>query len=391
MKTGRIILLVVFVVSLLGGIFLIFSQKPAGKEFFYDFYQPEGIALDTQDNVYLADTLNNRVMKFSSTGNLLLSIGLEGSAVGQLKTPRGIAVEGQGNFYVADSGNNRIQKFDSQGRVLGAVGSVGNGDGQFNNPTALALDAQGNVYVVDSGNSRVQKLDPNGRFLTKWGSPGTASGQFSLPNAIAIDQLGTVYVSDKANRGIQKFDTTGKSLGILGVYGTAVGQFSKPSGLAVDRQNNLYVVDPSAGRFQKFDSKGTYVTQYTCCRDQDTLTALDTKIVAASNGGFFLADTTNSAVRKLSSSGTSTDTWEFVPPDDLAWLGGLLLLVAGVSGAGFIIWTIIDLVNKSQKKNQPVPNPTYYVQPQSPPNYYDQNNQPNYNNQEKSDNERRGN
>ena len=85
----------------------------------------------------------------------------------------GIAVNSQEDIYVADYGNDRIQKFTSKEEFIRAWGSTGTSDGQFRGIYGIAVDSNDDIYVTDVANHRIQKFDINGNFITKWGSPGT--------------------------------------------------------------------------------------------------------------------------------------------------------------------------------------------------------------------------
>src|SRR6266540_3767266 len=183
--------------------------------------------------------------------------GSGGSGDGQFSYPAGLAVDAAGNVYVADSNNGRIQKFTSTGGFLTKWGSNGSGDGQFSFPAGVAVDAAGNVYVADSSNRRIQKFTSTGAFLTKWGSNVSGDGQFSFPFGAAVDGAGNVYVADSNNRRIQKFTSTGGFLTKWGSNGSSDGQFSFPQGVAVDAAGNVYVADTSNHRVQRFAQFGS--------------------------------------------------------------------------------------------------------------------------------------
>ncbi len=111
----------------------------------------------------------------------------------------GVAVDSLGNVYVADTDNNRIQKFNSTGIFITKWGSPGSGDGQFEHPRGVAVDSLGNVYVADSNNNRIQKFSSTGTFITKWGSPGSDDGQLWVPVGVAVDSTDNVYVARSGN------------------------------------------------------------------------------------------------------------------------------------------------------------------------------------------------
>jgi tripartite motif-containing protein 71 len=127
----------------------------------------------------------------------------------QFCIPQGTAVDSSGNLYVADTDNNLIKKFDSNGKCLAQWGSFGNGNGEFYEPHGIAVDSSGNVYVADTDNYRIQKFDSNGTYIMQWGAKDGSNGKFYLPHGIAVDSSGKVYVADYYNNRIQKFDSNG--------------------------------------------------------------------------------------------------------------------------------------------------------------------------------------
>lgn len=123
-----------------------------------EFNRAEGIDLDSQHHVFVADSCNHRIQVFSADGRWLRSYGRAGHQAGELSYPYDIRVDREGHQFVCEFGNSRIQVFDAQDRPLETVGGYGSGAGEFSNPWSLALDSRGDLYVADSGNHRVQKL-----------------------------------------------------------------------------------------------------------------------------------------------------------------------------------------------------------------------------------------
>jgi hypothetical protein len=118
-----------------------------------------------------------------------------------------VATDAAGNVYVSDTGNNRIQKFSGAGTYINQWGSFGSGNGQFSDPTSVATDAAGCVYVADAGNHRIQKFTGAGAFIARWGTQGSGNGQFFNPTGVGIDATGNVYVTEANNHRVQKFLT----------------------------------------------------------------------------------------------------------------------------------------------------------------------------------------
>ena len=216
------------------------------------FFDPYGVAVDGDGYVYVADLYNHRIQKFTPNGTFVLKWGSNGSANGQFQGPVGVAVDGDGFVYVADNYNHRIQKFTSTGTFVTKWGSLGTGNGQFDRAYGLAVDADGYVYVADYGNHRIQKFTSTGTFVTKWGSLGSGDGQFNIPVRVAVDDHGGVYVADTNNYRIEKFTSTGAYLSQWGTPGGANGEFGGAYGLAASPTGEVYVADTANHRIQVF-------------------------------------------------------------------------------------------------------------------------------------------
>jgi len=223
-----------------------------------------GIATDPAGNVYVADTSNDRIQKFTSNGAFITKWGrsagrdsfggarsvgeVRSGDDGQLESPLGVATDPAGNVYVADSGNHRVQKFTANGAFITNWGSEGGFNGQFRLIREIDADAAGNVYVYDQqdsgGHPRIQKFTSNGAFITKWDIPQS--------HGIATDAAGNVYASDFINDAIRKFTASGAFRAKWGGSGDGKGQFVYPTGVAIDVAGNVYVADEGNNRIQKF-------------------------------------------------------------------------------------------------------------------------------------------
>jgi sugar lactone lactonase YvrE len=123
-----------------------------------EFNRAEGLCVDAEDRLYVADSCNHRVQVFNPDGTFLRQFGRAGAAPGELSYPYDVRVDAAGHVFVCEFGNSRIQVFDAEGRSLEIIGGPGFAPGQFNNPWSLAMDSAGNLYVADATNHRVQKL-----------------------------------------------------------------------------------------------------------------------------------------------------------------------------------------------------------------------------------------
>ena len=123
-----------------------------------EFNRAEGICVDAQDRVYVADSCNHRIQIFAADGKFLRAFGQAGTKVGELSYPYDVAVDRAGNIFVCEFGNSRIQVFDANCQPVEIIGGAGGEPGKFNNPWAITLDGHGNLYVADALNHRLQKL-----------------------------------------------------------------------------------------------------------------------------------------------------------------------------------------------------------------------------------------
>lgn len=126
-----------------------------------EFNRAEGLDVDAQDRIYVADSCNHRIQIFSRDGRWLKTFGKAGRGLGELSYPFDVRVDRAGRQYVCEFGNSRIQVFGPNNEPLEIIGGPGSKPGQFNNPWAIALDSHGNLFVADAGNHRVQKLAVN--------------------------------------------------------------------------------------------------------------------------------------------------------------------------------------------------------------------------------------
>ena len=174
---------------------------------------PRSLAFAKDGTVYVADSRNHRVVHLDMEGNVLNEWGTFADGVntpvadGTFNEPWGIAVAPDGSVYVTDTWNHRIEKFTAAGKFITAWGVFGQGEtpDSFYGPRGLAVDSEGRVYVTDTGNKRIVVFDANGNFITEFGSAGLDPGQFDEPVGITVDKNGTVYVVDTWNQRIQTF------------------------------------------------------------------------------------------------------------------------------------------------------------------------------------------
>ena len=214
------------------------------------FGMPLGLAVDEEDNFYVADSAAGRVLKYSPEGKLLDFIGGE---EGNFKRPSGLAFDRKNSLlYVVDTVRPRVFVYRPDGQLVRQFGRRGAGPGEFNYPTFIGVDPQGMVYVNDTLNFRVQVMTPEGRFVRQFGSLGDGTGQMSRSKGVAIDSEGHIYVADALFPTVQIFDPRGRFLLNFGSNGSGPAQFYMPAGVTIDKLDYVYVADPYHGRIEVF-------------------------------------------------------------------------------------------------------------------------------------------
>ncbi|KZE78593.1 hypothetical protein AV654_02245 [Paenibacillus elgii] len=292
-----------------------------------EFKYPNGVAVDSRGNAYVADFGNHRIQKLDvSTGvwsEWKKSSGGEGSALGAFDGPTDVAVDGSGNVYVSDFYNHRVQKLTVATGVWSewkrSGGGAGSGPGEFNYPSGVAVDGDGNVYVADSNNNRIQKLTAATGVWSEWkrsdGKSGSGLGEFNYPTGVAVDRNGNVYVADMKNHRIQKLTVaTGvwsewKKSG--GGEGNGLGEFAEPYHLAVDGDGNVYVADSNNDRIQKLMASTGKWREWKR-RGGGTGGGLGEfysplGVAVDSNGHVYVSDSDNHRVQKLEGQNTPPD------------------------------------------------------------------------------------
>ncbi|MGI9118213.1 MAG: 6-bladed beta-propeller [Minisyncoccia bacterium] len=261
-----------------------------------------GVAVDSQDNIYVANADEKKILKFDASGNFVSSIGEAGEGDGQFDLPIGVFVDQNDNLYVTDSSLNRVQKFSSTGQFLMKFGSAGSENGLFNGPNAGVVDSAGFIYVVDPGNHRVQIFDLDGTFVSKFGSENDyLIYELEAPTGIAIDSHGDIYVVDSFNYRVEKFDSSGNPISMLGYGGEGPGEFEYPNGIDIDSNGNIFV--SSRNKIQKFDSNGLYVAEFGSYGDQDGQFMDPWDVAINSEGDIYVSDFLNMRIQKFSGSG----------------------------------------------------------------------------------------
>jgi len=239
--------------------------------------------------------------------------GGHGGGKGQFEDPRGIATDTSGNIFVADTGNGRIEKFSANGAFVTSRG-------QLEEPNGIAVDRAGNIYVTEVGSKHcVQKLGPDGKFIARW-APALYG-----PRKIAIGSDDSVYVVDSGRSRIVKFSPTGQVLASWGSEGTRDGQFRGVSSVAVDPINNkVYAADPMNSRIQVFDLDGRFLSKWSVPEWGQPL-GFEDVVIDSSRNRLYASSGHMDSVLVFDLSGARLGTVAARPPNKLQEPGALAL------------------------------------------------------------------
>ena len=311
------------------------------------FHWPKAMAADAAGNVYFIS--DNSVFRLDTNGVVTRVAGspragysgdggLATSA--QLNGPEGVAVDSKGNLFIADSGNSRVRKVLTNGVIVTVAGDgfgLFSGDrgpaasAQVGSPAGVAVDQSGNVFIADSLYSRVRKIAPSGLITTIAGNgihgssgdggPATSAEMLS-PVALAVDSAGNLFIADQADNRVRRVSRDGiidtvagtGTQGFSGDGGPAISaQLASPHAVAVDSTGRLFILQLGWGRVRLVSPGGT-ITTAVCCNTPYGFSGDGGSAVSAglfnsfgialdSAGNLFIADTGNNRVRKVSPDG----------------------------------------------------------------------------------------
>jgi Abnormal spindle-like microcephaly-assoc'd, ASPM-SPD-2-Hydin/NHL repeat len=295
---------------------------------------PSKIAVDSLDNVYIADEYNCVIRKVSGgtistfAGDHTLGCGYSGDSgaatSAQLYYPTGVAVDSSGNVYIADQSNQVVRKV-SGGTISTFAGKYALGLGysgdngpatsaQLYNPADVAVDSAGNVYIADESNNRIRKVNPSGIITTYAGNgatgyqgDGVPADETSLyyPQGVAVDLFGDVLIADYANNRVRFVDQGGVIHTVAGggsTFGNYIpataAELYQPAGVGVDPSGNIYVADYGYWLVRKINALAmlnSSTASVTFEEQPIKTTSLPVSVTLTSNGPVEIASITASA------------------------------------------------------------------------------------------------
>ncbi len=222
---------------------------------------PTAVALDSNERIYVAESINNKLLIYSQSGQYLDSLS-------GLKKPISAAVDGNGRIFIGNKTRGNVEVYDAD---LAFLFKLGTGDGEFAQPGAIAINSAGDIYVADSEEDVIKIYNPDGTFNFSFGSSGSGDGEFNFPTSIAINEtaeeiiisdlqlIQDMYGGEIEGARIQVLDMNGVFKRSFGEYGVGEGLMAKPMGVTVDSEGRIYVTDSYQHIVHVFDSNGTFL------------------------------------------------------------------------------------------------------------------------------------
>ncbi len=232
------------------------------------------VAVDSQDRVYCFNrSADHPVVIFDAEGNFLDTWG-----GGQIEFAHAIVIDAADHVWLVDRDRGQVLEFTTTGELLRSIGTRGfrsdtgvapddfsskayqhvtRGGGPFNLPTDIAFAPSGEMFITDGyGNARVHKFAADGTYLFSWGEPGRGPGEFNLPHGVWVDREGRVLVCDRENDRVQVFSQEGE---YLSTWPTAlVG----PAVFYVDDEDTVYIPEHNGGFFSVLTSEGELLARW---------------------------------------------------------------------------------------------------------------------------------
>lgn len=352
--------------------------------------EPRAVYVDSSNNLYIADTINNRVLFYANAGagnpasTTATKVWGQGSGGNvfttntpnvsstALSTPEGLAVDSSGNLYVSDEGNNRVVTFPSGSYTatifIGQTNSTNSQANQGNaSPSAttlsgqqgITLDASGNLYVADDGNARVlyypaplstdeaatRVYGQGGSFTTS--GTGCSATTLNNPNYVAVDAQGNVYVTDKLDNRLLYF--SGSSTTATRVYGQAnmtscsanqggaagATTISNPQGLRLDNNGDLWVADSANDRIVEYELGEVATTEPPATVSSQPFSATWTAEDLGS--GLTFSDYTGTVTASLSTNPTSASLTGTTSMSAVAGVAAFTNLNVSKNGSGYVL------------------------------------------------------
>ena len=289
-----------------------------------------------------------RVSSFFGVFLILASISMVGLSasepavatefVGGLRFASAITADAQGNIYVADGtadgsdAPGRILKYDSSGRLLLTIGAWGGGQ-LLNYVTGVTVGDDGTIYAVNEGLffRQIESFDSNGAYVASYGSAGSTCGGLGINDNANLVATGSTLYLVSGSRCVQKWTTSGVFTSTWGSDGTSAGQFANPTGIAVDGSGDVYVADLK-NRVQRFTSAGSFVLQW----GNEILNSVNSPSLALSGNSLYVGYNSglSAACGHLVERRTLTGT--LVGSSCLPWAGGNTGIAVNGSGDVFV-------------------------------------------------------